>query len=126
MPAGKELGTYAGKFDAIRVVEIGDDTRVLEGTYSATVSGQLAGIAKGTMTFDGSAKGGTLSANVAGFFSSGDVVNGKGQGVYWQGSQGSWEIRGAFQLGDQMVVSEGQVIMDGEEVLLKGKILELT
>ena len=126
MPAGKELGTYEGKFASIRVLEVGEDTRVLEGTYSATVSGQLKGIAKGTMTFDGRTERGTIAANVVGFFASGDVVNGKGQGVYWQGSQGSWEIRAAFMLGDQMAVSEGQVIMDGEEVLLKGKILELT
>lgn len=126
MPAGKELGTYSGKFSSIRVVEVGEGTRILEGTYSGTVSGQIKGIAKGTMTFDGRTERGTFNDKGVGFFASGEVVNSKGQGVYWQGSQGNWEIRGGFALGDQMVVSEGQVIMDGEEVLLKGKIFELS
>ncbi|MGR8948663.1 MAG: hypothetical protein ACU84Q_11485 [Gammaproteobacteria bacterium] len=126
MPVGKKIGRYEGKFDSIRVVELGDDTRVLEGSYSATVSGGMKGIAKGTMTFDGHADRGTMSANVVGFFASGDVVNGKGQGVYWRGKKGRWEIRGAFALGDQMLVSEGRVIMDGEKVLIQGKIFELT
>ena len=78
------------------------------------------------MTFDGVTQRGTMSAYVVGFFASGDVVNGKGQGVYWQGNQGGWEIRGAFEMGHKMLVSEGQVSMNGEQVLLKGKILELT
>lgn len=126
MPVGKQLGSFDGTFSAIRVVEVGDDTRVLEGTYTATVSGQLKGVANGSMTFDGRSERGTFNDRGVGFFESGEVVNAKGQGVYWAGSQGTWEIRGAFQLGEQMVVSEGQVVLNGEEVTLKGNIYELT
>lgn len=126
MPVGKELGKFTGKFSSIRVIEVGDNTRVLEGTYAATISGQLNGTANGSITFDGSAERGTVSDRGVGFFASGDVVNAKGQGVYWLGSQGSWEVRSAYMIGDQMVVSEGQVVMAGEEVSLNGKIYELT
>ena len=76
--------------------------------------------------FDGPAERGVLSDRGFGIFTSGEVVNAKGQGVYWANGDGTWEIRGAFKLGDQLVVSEGQVIMDGQDVLLKGDIFELT
>lgn len=126
MPVGKELGKFDGKFSSIRVLEVGDDTRVLEGTYAIEVSGQLSGTANGSITFDGRVERGTIKDRGVGFFASGDVVNAKGQGVYWLGSQGTWEVRSAYMIGDQMVVSEGQVVMAGEEVSLKGKIYELT
>lgn len=126
MPAGKEIASFDGKFSSIRVVEVGEGTRVLEGAYKATLSGALKGTANGTITFDGRTERGTFTDKGVGFFDSGDVENAKGQGVYWAGSQGSWEIRGAFMIGEQMVVSEGQVIMAGDDVLIKGKVFELT
>ena len=126
MPVGKELGAFDGKFSSIRVVEVGEGTRVLEGIYSAAMTGNMKGVAKGTITFDGRTERGVFSDKGVGFFDSGDVANGKGQGVYWSSGGGTWEIRGAFQIGDQMVVSEGQVSMSGDDVLLKGKIFELT
>ncbi|MFT4564375.1 MAG: hypothetical protein ACI9BW_004138 [Gammaproteobacteria bacterium] len=126
MPAGKEIASFTGKFSSIRVIEVGDDTRVLEGTYQATISGELNGSANGSITFDGRSERGTLVDRGVGFFDSGDVVNAKGQGVYWLGKQGSWEVRAAYQIGDQMVVSEGQVTMVGDDVSLTGKIYELT
>ena len=59
MPVGKQLGKFDGKFNSIRIVEVNDDnTRILEGSYSAAVTGDLAGTAKGTMTFDGAAERG--------------------------------------------------------------------
>lgn len=127
MPAGKQLGKFDGKFTSIRVLKVRDDnSRVLEASYSAGVTGELAGTAKGTMTFDGRAENGVLTDRGFGIFASGEAVNAKGQGVYWGGADGTWEIRGAFKLGEQMVVSEGQVIMDGQDVLLKGNIFALT
>ena len=126
MPVGKELATFDGKFDAITVAEVGEGTRVLEGNYSASLSGQMQGVAKGTITFDGRAERGVFSDQGVGFFDSGDVANGRGRGVYWASGAGVWEIRGAFEIGDQLVVSEGQVSMSGSDVLLSGKIFELT
>jgi hypothetical protein len=39
---------------------------------------------------------------------------------------GTWEVRSAYMIGDQKVVSEGQIVMAGEEVSMEGKIYELT
>ena len=127
MPVGKELGGFKGKFTSIRTIAInGDDDRVIEGTYEAKVTGKLSGIATGTMTFSGANARGTFSDLGVGYLDSGKVLSGKGQGVYWKGKKGSWEIRGAFMLSGQMLVSEGQVTMSKSgEFGLKGKIFEL-
>ena len=73
MPAGKELGTFDGKFSSIRVLENGDFTRVLEGTYQAVITGQLEGTAKGSMTFDGRSENGVFSDKGVGFLLAGKL-----------------------------------------------------
>jgi hypothetical protein len=96
---------------------------VLEGSYQAPITGQLKGTANGSIALDGRSERGTLVERGVGFVDSVDVVNAKGQGVV---GQGSWEVRLAYQIGDQMVVSEGQVTMVGDDVSLTGTIHELT
>lgn len=127
MPAGKEIGSFEAKVTSVRVREINGEERVIEGTYEGTVTGQMSGRATGTLTFTGINDRGTISDLGIGYFDSGDVVSARGQGVYWAGQKGQWELRAAYLLGDQTVVSEGQVTMakDGS-FSLKGKIVELT
>ena len=127
MPVGKELGGFKGKFTSIRTLAINsDDDRVIEGTWEAKMTGKMSGIATGTMTFSGANERGTFTDLGVGYLDSGKVITGKGLGVYWGGKKGSWEIRGAFMLSNQMVVSEGQVTLSkGGEFGLKGKIFDL-
>ena len=126
MPVGKEIGSFNGDFTSVRIREINGEERVIEGTYEIQVSGQLSGIATGTITFTGSNDTGVVADLGVGYLDSGDVLSAKGQGVYWSGDKGAWEVRSAYLLGGQAVVSEGQVILDGGKFSLKGKILELT
>ena len=124
MPVGKELGSFDAKITSIRICEVNGDDRVIEGTYEAEVSGQLSGTATGTMTFTGSNDSGSFTDLGVGYLDSGDALSGKGQGVYWLTKPGEWEIRGAFTLGTQRVVSEGRIELASRS--MRGKILELT
>lgn len=126
MPVGKELGSFKGSFTSVRTCEVNGDDGVVEGTYTAKVSGQIAGTAVGTLTFSGANSGGTLSDLGTGYLDSGDAINYKGQGVYWSGKHGVWETRAAVKMGDQMIVAEAQVKMKDGEFSLSGKLFELT
>ena len=126
MPVGNQIGNFEAKFDAIRVVEVRGSERVVEGSYTGKVSGGLAGTVTGTMTFSGTNDRGTLSDQGIGYFDSGDVQAGRGQGVYWSNGAGQWETRAAFMLDDQMIVGEGQVSLSNGEFTMSGAIFELT
>jgi hypothetical protein len=126
MPVGKELGAYAGTFTSVRIVENDGDRRIFEGSYSANVSGQLNATLLGTMTFSGTDKRGTLSDRGVGYFDTGEILAGKGQGVYWLNGNGNWEMRAAFILPEQAPVGEGQVTLTKGVLTLSGKIFELT
>lgn len=126
MPTGKEIGKFDGKFTAVRVREINGEERVIEGTYEAKISGQMSGTGTGTITFTGLNDRGTVSDLGVGYLDSGDVTTARGQGVYFLSQKGQWEVRSAYLLGDQAVVSEGQITLSDGVFSLKGKILELT
>ncbi len=126
MPVGNEIGSYEAKFTSVRIVEIHGEERVIEGSFMGGVSGQLSGTVSGTATFTGSNERGTLTTLSVGYLDSGDVLSGKGQGVYWSDSSGKWETRAAFMLGEQMIVGEGQINLSDGEFTWTGKILELT
>ena len=59
------------------------------------------------------------------YLASGDVSNYKTQGVYWSGSNGKWETRGAAMMGDQRLVVEGQITMSDGVFSSSGIIFEL-
>ncbi len=122
MPVGKELGSYSGSFSYIRYPEEG----AVEGSYTAKVTGDLAGTATGTMTFNGDAERGTCSDRGAGYLTAGGVVPYNGHGTYWATSQGNWEVRLAFMVGETPTVSEGQISMKDGVFSLTGKLYELT
>ena len=126
MPAGKELGTFDGKFTSIRVREISGEDRVIEGTYEAEISGELGGTATGTITFSGPNDRGTTSDLGVGYLNTGVALSARGQGIYFLVEPGNWEYRAAYLLGDQAVVSEGQITMANGVFSLKGTIWELT
>lgn len=127
MPVGNEIGAYNGTFTSIRVLENDGDNRVLEGSYTGTVTGALSGTVVGTMTFSGTDAGGTLSDKGLGYLDSGDILSGRGHGLYWGSGKGVWETRAAFLLnGEQKLVGEGQITLSGTEVSMSGKIFELT
>ncbi len=126
MPVGKELGSFKGSFTSVETCEVNGDDGVVEGTYTAKVTGKIAGTAVGTLTFSGSNSGGTLSDLGTGYLDSGDAVNYKGQRVYWSGKHGVWETRAAVKMGDQMIVAEAQVKMKDGEFSVSGKLFELT
>ena len=69
----------------------------------------MSGIATGTITFTGSNDTGVVADLGVGYLDSGDVLSAKGQGVYWSGDKGAWEVRSTYLLGGQAIVSEGQV-----------------
>ncbi len=125
MPVGKELGKFKGIFTSVRTCEVNGEQGVVEGTYTAKVSGQLSGTAVGTLTFSGSNARGTANDLGTAYLASGDVINYKTQGVYWSGSHGKWETRGAVMMGDQMLVVEGQISMSDGVFSSSGKIFEL-
>ena len=126
MPVGKEIGVFKGTFTSVKTCTINGDDGVVEGTYTAKVTGQIAGTAVGTLTFSGANGSGTLGDLGTGYLDSGDVVNYKGQGVYWSGKHGVWETRAGVKMGDQMIVAEAQVKMKDGEFSLSGKLFELT
>ena len=126
MPVGNELGNFEAKFTSVRTVEINGDVITTEGSYMGKVSGQLNGTVTGTVTFTGSPGRGTMTGQSVGYMDSGDVMPGKGQGVYWSNSHGQWETRAAFMLADGMMVGEGQINLDGGEFTWTGKVFELT
>ncbi len=126
MPVGKELGNYKGTFSSIRVCERTGEEQIVEGSYTAKISGELSGTAVGTMRFTGSNERGTLTDLGSGFLDSGDVTQYKGQGVYWASSQGNWETRAAVMMGDQTLVVEGQITMSDGVFSLNGTVSELT
>ena len=129
MPVGKELANFEAKFTSVRTVAINGEEVVTEGSYMGKVSGQLSGTVTGTVTFTGTAGAsarGTMTALSVGYLDSGDVLPGKGQGVYWATSTGNFETRAAFMLGDQTVVGEGQIVLADGEFTWSGKIFELT
>ncbi len=126
MPAGKEIGSFSGKFTSVRVREINGEERIIDGTYEAAVSGQLSGTATGSMTFSGLNDRGMLNDLGVGYLDSGDVVSYKGQGVYWAGDKGQWEGRAAVIIGDQTVVAESQITLANGSFSLKGTLVELT
>lgn len=125
MPVGNELGKYKGTFTSIRVCEINGEEQIAEGAYTAKISGELSGTAVGTMTFTGPIERGILTDLGTAFLDSGEVMTYKGQGVYWAGSQGSWETRAAAVMGDQTLVAEGQINMSDGVFSLNGKVAEL-
>ncbi len=122
MPVGKELGTYSGAFSYVRYADDG----TIEGSYTAKVTGDLAGTATGTLTFTGGTERGVCADRGAAYQSSGDVVPYNGQGTYWTTSQGHWEIRIAYIIGEDPAVSEGQITMKDGVFSLAGKLSELT
>jgi hypothetical protein len=129
MPVGNELGNIESKFTSLRTVEINGEEVVTEGSYMGRVSGQLSGTVTGTATFTGTVGAtarGTMTALSVGYLDSGDVLPGKGQGVYWATSTGNFETRAAFMLGDQMIVGEGQIALADGEFTWSGKLFELT
>lgn len=126
MPAGKELATFQGEFTSVQIREINGEERVIVGAYQVQVSGQLSGLATGTITFTGINDRGTCSDLGIGYLDSGEVLSARGQGVYWLSDKGQWEFRGAYLLGDQTVVSEGQITLANGTFSLGGKVLELT
>jgi len=125
MPVGKKMGSFKGKFTSIRTLEVSGNDRVIEGTYEAKVTGKLAGIVTGTITFSGENERGTFSDLGVAYLNSGGAIAGKGQGVYWSGKKGSWQLRGAFMLGKQMIVSEGQISLGAGGFTLKGDVFAL-
>jgi hypothetical protein len=126
MPLGKEIGSFSGKITSVRVLEINGEERVIEGTYEAELSGQMAGTGTGTLTFRGLNDRGTVTDLGVGYLASGDVPSARGQGVYFLSGKGQWEVRSAYLLGDQPIVSEGQITLKNGSFSLKGKIFELT
>lgn len=126
MPVGKKLATYKGTMTSIRVCESNGGNEIVEGSYTAKMSGEMSGTAVGTMTFSGSNERGTLSDLGAGYLDSGGVQSYKAGGAYWSGSQGNWETRAAVVMGDQMLVVEGQITMSGEVFSISGTVSELT
>lgn len=126
MPVGKEIGSFDGNFTSIRIQEINGEERVIEGTYEIAVSGQLSGTATGTLTFSGLNDRGTVSDLGVAYLASGDAPSARGQGVYFLSEAGQWQIREAYLLGDQPIVSEGQITLADGAFTLAGKIFELT
>ena len=126
MPVGKELGSYKGTFSSVRVCEINGEEQIAEGSYTAKVSGELSGTAVGTMTFTGPIERGIITDLGTAFLDPGEVMTYKGQGVFWAGSQGSWETRAAAVMGDQTLVAEGQITMSDGDYSLSGKVSQLT
>ena len=70
MPVGKEIGKYTGAYSYVRYPQDG----VVEGSYTAKVTGELAGTATGTMVFTGAVERGTCTDRGTGYLKSGDVV----------------------------------------------------
>ena len=87
---------------------------------------QLSGTVTGTATFSGTNDRGTITTLSVGYLDSGDVLPGKGQGVYWSDGSGKWQTRAAFMLPDAMVVGEGQVALADGEFTWNAKLFELT
>jgi hypothetical protein len=126
MPLGKELGSFDGKITSVRVREINGEERIIEGTYEAGISGSMAGTGTGTLTFRGLNDRGTVSDLGVAYLASGDAPSARGQGVYFLSGKGQWQVRCAYLLGDQPLVSEGQITLAKGSFSLKGKIFELT
>ena len=126
MPAGKQIGTYEATFTSVRIVDNDGDHRIFEGSYSGAVTGDLNATIMGTMTFEGTDDRGTLSDRGVGYFDSGDIAPGKGQGVYWRNGNGVWETRAAFILPEQALVGEGQITLSKGNLTMSGKVFELT
>ena len=126
MPVGNELGNIESKFTSVRTVEINGEEVVTEGSYMGRVSGQLNGTVTGTATFSGTNDRGTITGLSVGYLDSGEVLPGKGQGVYWSDGSGKWQTRAAFMLPDAMMVGEGQIALGDGEITWIGKIFELT
>jgi hypothetical protein len=126
MPVGNEMGSFEAKFTSVRTVEINGEEVITEGSYMGKVSGQLSGTVTGTATFSGTNERGTLTALGVGYLDSGDVLPGKGQGVYWSDGSGKWQTRAAFMLPDAMLVGEGQIALADGEFTWSAKLFELT
>ena len=126
MPVGKELAKYKGAMTSVRVCETNCGDEIVEGTYTAKMSGEMSGTAVGTLTFTGSNQGGTLTDRGAGYLDSGSVESYKAHGTYWSGSQGNWETREAVIMGGQNLVVEGQITMSDGVFSLSGTVSELT
>ncbi len=126
MPVGKELAKYKGTMTSVRVCETNGGDEIVEGTYTAKMSGEMSGTAVGTMTFTGSNERGTLTDRGAGYLDSGSVESYKAHGAYWSGNQGNWETRQAVVMGDQMLVVEGQITMSDGVFSVSGTVSELT
>ncbi len=126
MPVGKQLGEYQGTMTSVRYCEASGDEGLVEGSYTAKMSGEMSGTAVGTMTFTGSNERGTLTDRGAGYLNSGSVESYIANGAYWSGSQGNWETRAAVVMGDQMLVVEGQITMSDGVFSLSGTVSELT
>ena len=109
MPVEKKMGEYQGTFTSIRYCETDGEEQLVEGSYTAKVSGDISGTATGTMRFSGSNERGTMTDLGNGFWDSG-VESYKAHGVYWASSQGNWETRQAVVMGDQTLVVEGQIM----------------
>jgi len=126
MPVGKELGKFKGKFSSVRTCEVNGESGVVEGSYTAKVTGEISGTAVGTLTFSGTNARGMLGDLGTGYLDSGDPQGYIGHGVYFAGSRGTWETRAGVVMGDQVLVAEGQIKMSDGEFSISGKIFELT
>ena len=124
MPAEKEIGTFDAKITSIRVQSINGEERVIEGTYEAEITGQMSGMATGTMTFTGSNERGTVKDLGVGYLAAGEAVSAEGAGLYWNTKPGHWEVRVGYSIGGQNVVGEGHIDLDARS--LTGKMFELT
>ncbi len=125
MPVGKEIGKFDGKFTSVRQCAVNGEEGIVEGSYTAKVSGELKGTAVGTLTFTGLNSRGTISDLGTGYLDAGEAVPYKGHGVYWSGKHGAWETRAGVVMGDQVFVAEGQITLADGVFSFSGKLFEL-
>lgn len=123
MASGKQLGEYSSKLTAF-VNTPGPGGSVLrQCTWEGIATG--FGTVFVTVTYSGSAKGGTFTDCSTAFMDNGDFLHSVGQGTYENKGTHKWRTAGFFDLSDgRRMSTEGEI--DFAERTWKAKIFEIS
>ena len=123
MALGKLMGEYSFKATSNTYTPGPGSAITQQINYRGTVTGQLTGVAEGTLTVvaEPSAKSGNWSWCGASYLDNGDIVGATAQGTWEPSGKHKWRLRGSASFSDgRITATEGEADLE----TLAGKLSE--
>jgi len=115
MPVGKHVGEFSVTSTGVTVSTSADGALVQSVNVEGTATGY--GTVLGTLTFHPDAPGvqkGTVAWSGTGYLENGEMVGGKGSGVFEPSTKHRWRVRVIMRISDGTVLlSDGELALEG-------------